>query len=333
MGIINNLINSLKDNFTMAEFNINGRMTVKSLRKQFKDAFGATLRVYKGAKFAPEDATLASIRSGEGAKGGDFACKGNLQVGNFEAKMKEMFGITVKVANHDNTKLVSGNITIAAAGREAVATDDWSNEQLQCYFWDTLQDLLAAKGYDIEKKDFSQDVEDYYKSTRYKRYGVTFNIYHTKTEKDITFTIYMLETCCYGIRYSDDVVKEKIKETKSLVYPDYFSLLRVNNTLLSLIRSFKESGGKTALASTARRKNLRNILTYIAASDVFDQILAGEDVAAGKPDPEIYIKAMERFGVAAGETLVFEDSEAGFKAAGNAGIPYIKINSTWYNEH
>ena len=132
---------------------------------------------------------------------------------------------------------------------------------------------------------------------------------------------------------SDDVVKEKIKETKSLVYPDYFSLLRVNNTLLSLIRSFKESGGKTALASTARRKNLRNILTYIAASDVFDQILAGEDVAAGKPDPEIYIKAMERFGVAAGETLVFEDSEAGFKAAGNAGIPYIKINSTLYNEH
>lgn len=132
---------------------------------------------------------------------------------------------------------------------------------------------------------------------------------------------------------SDEVVKEKIKETKSLVYPDYFSLLRVNNTLLSLIRSFKDSGGKTALASTARRKNLRNILTYIAASDVFDQILAGEDVAAGKPDPEIYIKAMERFGVAAGETLVFEDSEAGFKAAGNAGIPYIKINSTWYNEH
>ena len=85
MGIINNLINSIKDNFTMAEFSINGRMTVKSLRKQFKDAFGASLRVYKGAKFAPEDATLASIRSGENVKGGELVCKGNLQVGNFEA--------------------------------------------------------------------------------------------------------------------------------------------------------------------------------------------------------------------------------------------------------
>lgn len=209
MGIINNLINSLKDNFTMAEFSINGRMTVKSLRKQFKDAFGASLRVYKGTKFAPEDATLASIRSGENVKGGELVCKGNLQVGNFEAKMKEMFGITVKVANPDNTKLASSNMTIAAAGREAVATDDWSNEQLQCYFWDTLQDLLIAKGYGIDKKDFAQDVEDYYKSTRYKRYGITFNIYRTKKMKDVTFTIYTLEKYVYGIRYSGDVAKDK----------------------------------------------------------------------------------------------------------------------------
>ena len=212
MGIINNLINSIKDNFTMAEFSINGRMTVKSLRKQFKDAFGASLRVYKGAKFAPEDATLASIRSGENVKGGELVCKGNLQVGNFEAKMKEMFGITVKVANPDNTKLASSNMTIAAAGREAVATDDWSNEQLQCYFGDTLQDLLIAKGYDIEKKDFSKEIEDYYKSTRYKRYGVTFNIYRTKKKKDITFTVYALEKYVYGIKYSGDIAKDKVLE-------------------------------------------------------------------------------------------------------------------------
>ena len=212
MGIINNLINSLKDNFTMAEFSINGRMTVKSLRKQFKDTFGASLRVYKGAKFAPEDATLASIRSGENIKGGELVCKGNLQVGNFEAKMKELFGITVKVANPDNTKLASSNMTIAAAGREAVATDNWSNEQLQCYFWDTLQDLLIAKGYGIEKKDFTKDVEDYYKSSRYKRYGITFNIYRTKKKKDVTFTIYALEKYVYGIRYSGDVAKDKVLE-------------------------------------------------------------------------------------------------------------------------
>lgn len=190
----------------MAEFNINGRMTVKNLRKQFKDAFGATLRVYKGKQFAPEDATLASIRSGENAKGGELACRGNLLVGNFETKMKEIFGITVQVANPDNTKLVSNDITIAAAGRIATESDDWSNEQLQCYFWDTLQDLLIAKGYAIEKRDFTADVEDYYKSSRYKRYGITFDIYKTKNRKNtVTFSILMKERYFFGIRYKGEV--------------------------------------------------------------------------------------------------------------------------------
>ena len=205
MGIINNLINTIKDNFTMAEFNINGRMTVSSLRKQFKDAFGATLRVYKGTKFAPENATLASIRSGENVKGGELTCRGNMQVANFEAKMKDMFGITVKVANPDNTKLAKGDVTIASVGREAVETDNMTDEQLQCYFWDTLQDQLIAKGYDIDKKDFSKDVEDYNKNTRYKRYGVTFNIYRTKNRKKyVTFSIIMKERYFFGIRYNNE---------------------------------------------------------------------------------------------------------------------------------
>ena len=100
----------------MAEFNISGRMAVKSLKKQFKDAFGATLRFYNGAKFADDDATLASIRAA-GAKGGEVKVVGNMQVGNFENKIKEVFGIKVQVANKDDSALAANDITIAAAGR------------------------------------------------------------------------------------------------------------------------------------------------------------------------------------------------------------------------
>ncbi|MBQ2574172.1 MAG: hypothetical protein II575_08125 [Bacteroidales bacterium] len=100
----------------MAEFSIDGRMKVKTLRKQFKDAFGATLRVYKGNQFADEDATLASIRVGD-AKGGELKCAGNLKVGNFENKMKELFGVKVQVANKDDNALANNDITISAAGK------------------------------------------------------------------------------------------------------------------------------------------------------------------------------------------------------------------------
>lgn len=101
----------------MADFSMNGRLTVKSLKKHFKDAFGATLRVYNGKKFADESATLASIREGD-AKGGELKVVGNMYVGNFEDKVKELYGITVQVANADDTKLADNKKTIAAAGRE-----------------------------------------------------------------------------------------------------------------------------------------------------------------------------------------------------------------------
>lgn len=100
----------------MADFSIDGRMKVKTLKKQFKDAFGATLRVYKGVGFADDDATLASIRA-EGAKGGEVKVVGNMKVGNFEDKMKEVFGIKVQVANADDSALASNSVTISAAGK------------------------------------------------------------------------------------------------------------------------------------------------------------------------------------------------------------------------
>lgn len=100
----------------MADFSVNGRMTVKTLKEQFKSAFGATLRVYNGVKFADEGATLASIRA-EGKKGGDFSVHGRTLVGNFENQFLEEMGIKVQVANKDNTALSSNDITLTQAGK------------------------------------------------------------------------------------------------------------------------------------------------------------------------------------------------------------------------
>lgn len=105
----------------MAEFTLNGRLKVKTLKATFKENFGATLRVYKNVSckggFADEDATLASIRA-EGCKGGDLEVRGNMQVGNFEKKVAELYGIGVQVATPDDSELVDNSITLAKAGKE-----------------------------------------------------------------------------------------------------------------------------------------------------------------------------------------------------------------------
>ncbi len=144
---------------------------------------------------------------------------------------------------------------------------------------------------------------------------------------------------CFGYRFDrfmdavgveDPAVRAQIKEAKGDLYPNYFSELRVNEALLNMIKRFRLAGGKTAVASTARRKNLMNALEYIGAVDAFDLIVAGEEVTHGKPNPEIYLNVLSHFEVDSSQAIVFEDSPVGMQAAEAANISYIEINSSFY---
>ena len=104
----------------MAEFKLDGRMKVKTLKENYKKNFGGTLRVYKSVTckgaMADEDATLASLRA-DGKKGGELVVGGNLKVCNFEKKIAELYGIGVQVATNDDSKLADNDLTLVAAGK------------------------------------------------------------------------------------------------------------------------------------------------------------------------------------------------------------------------
>lgn len=145
---------------------------------------------------------------------------------------------------------------------------------------------------------------------------------------------------CFGFRFdrfmdalgiSDSYIRATIREKKAEMYHCHFDSLRVNRPLVDFISAFHASGGMTAIASTARGKNLRNALDYLGISADFDLVLAGESVTKGKPDPEIYLAVLDKMGIGPDEALVFEDSEVGFKAAEAAGIRYIRINSGFFD--
>ncbi len=99
----------------MADINVSGRMKVKTLKDAFKKEFGIGVRVYKGKKFADDDDTLASIRTGD-TKGGEFSVKGNMKVGNAETKFKESFGISIQIEDKEGN-LADNGMTITAAGQ------------------------------------------------------------------------------------------------------------------------------------------------------------------------------------------------------------------------
>jgi beta-phosphoglucomutase-like phosphatase (HAD superfamily) len=77
-----------------------------------------------------------------------------------------------------------------------------------------------------------------------------------------------------------------------------------------------------AIVSGSTRDELHMMLDNIhMPADAVDFILCDEDGGAGKPDPEGFLAALERFGVKPDEAMVFEDSPAGIEAAKRAGIP------------
>lgn len=121
-------------------------------------------------------------------------------------------------------------------------------------------------------------------------------------------------------------IRDNIKKEKKESYPNFFSYLELNESLLNFIIYSKAIGIKTCIASTASKENLYNVLNYFGIKDYFDVIITGEDVKFGKPHPEVYDKALELLKVNKDEAIVFEDSNTGCLAAYNAGINYIDVN-------
>ena len=72
---------------------------------------------------------------------------------------------------------------------------------------------------------------------------------------------------------------------------------------------------------------VRHVLDILGLSDEFDVVATRDDVARGKPDPEIDLLVARKLGVRPLECLVFEDSPAGVEAALAAGMKVIVVTT------
>ena len=99
-----------------------------------------------------------------------------------------------------------------------------------------------------------------------------------------------------------------------------------------LIDEARRARLKLAIATTTSRSNIAALLEHLLAPDAaawFGAIVAGEDVAAKKPDPEVYVRALAALGIAAAEAVAIEDSRNGLLAATACGIATIVTPSIY----
>lgn len=124
---------------------------------------------------------------------------------------------------------------------------------------------------------------------------------------------------------ADEETAAAVAKAKADRYPEHFDRLVVNEGLAVTLQALKAAGLPLGLATTAARRNVHAILGHVGLLDLFDRIVAGEDVVAGKPDPECYRTVCERLGVLPERAVVFEDSIVGVRAARAAGCAVVRV--------
>ena len=127
----------------MAEFKIDGRMTVRTLKESFKNEFEGTLRVYNGREKADDNVTLATIRKVDDVKSGDYVCRASRTVGKFEEEMMEVFGIKVQVASPDDWVLALDGITLANLKNIKPKATKADMEELVAYKLQTAPEIIG----------------------------------------------------------------------------------------------------------------------------------------------------------------------------------------------
>ena len=82
---------------------------------------------------------------------------------------------------------------------------------------------------------------------------------------------------------------------------------------------------KLSVASSSPHAWVYSHLVRLGLLDKFDFILTAEDVGHVKPDPELYLKSVQKMGIKPEEAIAFEDSPNGIQAARSAGLFCVAV--------
>ncbi len=80
-----------------------------------------------------------------------------------------------------------------------------------------------------------------------------------------------------------------------------------------------------ALASSSARVLIDQVLQTAGLTDAFQVTLSTEEVARGKPAPDVYLAAVEKLGLTPAVCAAVEDSSNGLRSAGAAGLAVVAV--------
>src|ERR1700678_1847637 len=127
-----------------------------------------------------------------------------------------------------------------------------------------------------------------------------------------------------------DLPESKIAEyghQKDLFFEENFHDVKLIPGVRKFLDSLEIAGLKSAIATSASSARTWGTLRRLRLDKKFTVVVTGDDVEAGKPDPEVYQLAAERMKLSPEKLLAVEDAPCGVQAARSAGMRCIGVTT------
>lgn len=177
------------------------------------------------------------------------------------------------------------------------------------WHYEALNQALRLYGYEISRKDHLERFDGLSTNQKLKilsdEKGLPPELHKKINEQKQAFTHEIIEQKCKPLKYHQEA--------------------------LSRLRA---QGYKLAMCSNSIRATIDTMLKKAEIDQYLDFWLSNQDVVSPKPNPEIYIKAINRLGLRPKECLIVEDNPHGVQAATLSGAHVLKVevvhNVTYY---
>ncbi len=123
----------------------------------------------------------------------------------------------------------------------------------------------------------------------------------------------------------DDTVAGLITETEKMFWDIAGDRLQAMPGVVELFDRLDETDLKRGVVTSGFRAYADRVLRLIGVRDRVEFVVTADDVAQGKPHPEPFLQAVDRFGIEPAEMLVLEDSSNGCRAGVAAGAFTIAV--------
>jgi beta-phosphoglucomutase-like phosphatase (HAD superfamily) len=122
-------------------------------------------------------------------------------------------------------------------------------------------------------------------------------------------------------------LKMPVEEVATRKEKRYFELLPELKGVPDVLEHIELSHGVIpfAVVSGSTRDAVERSLNAVQLLDKFQTLVCAGDYRKSKPDPEPFLVAADRLGIASADCLVFEDTEMGIQSATAAGMASVKV--------